>query len=74
MFKKSTRKTVKITKMLQDAKNNKYAIAHININNLEWIKSVLDAVQETNTPVILGVSEGAAKYMCCQQQNFLPKW
>lgn len=64
MFKKSTRKTVKITKMLQDAKNNKYAIAHININNLEWIKSVLDAVQETNTPVILGVSEGAAKYMC----------
>ncbi len=50
--------------VLPIAKLHNYAIAQININNLEWIKSVLDAAQESGTPVILGVSEGAAKYMC----------
>lgn len=50
--------------VLPEAKLHNYAIAQININNLEWIKAVLDAAQETATPVILGVSEGAAKYMC----------
>lgn len=58
------RKTVNMKQMLIDAAAGHYAIAHININNLEWIKGVLAAVKETNTPVILGVSEGAAKYMC----------
>lgn len=58
------RKTVNIKDMLNEAAAGHYAIAHININNLEWIKAVLSAVKETNTPVILGVSEGAAKYMC----------
>lgn len=50
--------------LLPHAKLHNYAIAQININNLEWIKAVLSAAQETATPVILGVSEGAAKYMC----------
>lgn len=58
------RKTVNIKKMVKDAAMGHYAIAHININNLEWIKGALLAVKETNTPIILGVSEGAAKYMC----------
>lgn len=49
--------------MLLKARDGHYAIAHININNLEWAKATLEAAQETNTPVILGVSEGAAKYM-----------
>ncbi len=51
-----------IKDMLKNAKKNHYAIAHININNLEWINAVLEASSETNTPVILGVSEGAIKY------------
>lgn len=50
--------------VLPKAKLFNYAIAQININNLEWIKAVLTAANETATPVILGVSEGAAKYMC----------
>ncbi len=50
--------------VLPIAKLHNYAVAQININNLEWIKAVLDAAQESGTPVILGVSEGAAKYMC----------
>lgn len=58
----------KILSTLKDvlpvAKLHQYAIAQININNLEWIKAVLDAAQESGTPIILGVSEGAAKYMC----------
>lgn len=49
--------------MLLKARDGHYAIAHININNLEWTKATLEVAQETNTPVILGVSEGAAKYM-----------
>ncbi len=50
--------------VLPTAKLHNYAVAQININNLEWIKAVLDAAQESGTPIILGVSEGAAKYMC----------
>ena len=50
-------------KMLQDAKKGKYAIPQFNINNLEWTKYILEECQANNVPVILGVSEGAAKYM-----------
>ena len=49
--------------MLHKAKEGKYAIGQFNINNLEWTKAILTASQEKNSPVILGVSEGAAKYM-----------
>ncbi|MCI7233775.1 MAG: class II fructose-1,6-bisphosphate aldolase [Oscillospiraceae bacterium] len=50
--------------MLIKARDGKYAVAQININNLEWTKAVLQTVQELKSPVILGVSEGAGKYMC----------
>jgi fructose-bisphosphate aldolase class II len=49
--------------MLKKAKAGRYAIAHFNINNLEWTKAVLITAQECNSPVILGVWEGAGKYM-----------
>jgi len=49
--------------MLQKAYENKYAIGQFNINNLEWTKAILLTAQENKSPVILGVSEGAAKYM-----------
>ena len=49
--------------MLTKAKAGKYAVGQFNINNLEWTKSILLTAQELNAPVILGVSEGAAKYM-----------
>lgn len=49
--------------MLLDAKKNKYAIPHFNINNLEWTKNILEKCNEMHLPVILGVSEGACKYM-----------
>jgi fructose-bisphosphate aldolase class II len=49
--------------MLQKAKAGKYAVGQFNINNLEWTKSILLTAQELNSPVILGVSEGAGKYM-----------
>ena len=49
--------------MLQKAKAGKYAVGQFNINNLEWTKAVLQAAQECNSPVILGVSECAGKYM-----------
>lgn len=55
---------VSAAKMLKDAKAGKYAVGHFNINNLEWTKAILLAAQELNSPVILGVSEGAGKYMC----------
>ena len=54
---------VKATEMLKKAKEGKYAVGQFNINNLEWTKAVLETAQENNSPVILGVSEGAAKYM-----------
>lgn len=49
--------------MMQKAKEKHYAIPHFNINNLEWSKYILEKCEELNVPVILGVSEGAAKYM-----------
>ncbi|GHU42455.1 fructose-1,6-bisphosphate aldolase, class II [Clostridia bacterium] len=49
--------------MLEKAKAGHYAVGQFNINNLEWTKSVLTTAQELNSPVILGVSEGAGKYM-----------
>lgn len=51
------------TEMLKKAKENKYAVAHFNINNLEWTRFILEEVEANQSPVILGVSEGAAKYM-----------
>lgn len=50
--------------MLTKAKAGKYAVGHFNINNLEWTKAILLTAQELKSPVILGVSEGAGKYMC----------
>ncbi len=50
--------------MLTKAKAGQYAVGQFNINNLEWTKSILLTAQEMNSPVILGVSEGAGKYMC----------
>ncbi|AJQ45636.1 fructose-bisphosphate aldolase [Ureaplasma diversum] len=49
--------------MIADAKANQYAIPAININNLEWIKAVLEAANEVNSPIIVATSEGAVKYM-----------
>lgn len=49
--------------MLEKARDGKYAVGQFNINNLEWTKAVLLTAQELNSPVILGVSEGAGKYM-----------
>ena len=54
---------VSATEMLKKAKEGHYAVGHFNINNLEWTKSILLTAQELNSPVILGVSEGAGKYM-----------
>ena len=50
--------------MLTKAKAGHYAVGHFNINNLEWAKAILLTAQEMDSPVILGVSEGAGKYMC----------
>ena len=55
---------VSAKEMLNKAKAGKYAVGQFNINNLEWTKAVLLTAQENNSPVILGVSEGAGKYMC----------
>lgn len=54
---------VSASKMLKDAKAGQYAVGQFNINNLEWTKAVLLTAQENSSPVILGVSEGAGKYM-----------
>lgn len=54
---------VSAREMLLKARKEGYGVAQININNLEWIKAVLQTVEELKSPVILGVSEGAAKYM-----------
>ena len=54
---------VSAKEMLDKALAGKYAVGQFNINNLEWTKSVLLTAQEMNSPVILGVSEGAGKYM-----------
>ena len=55
---------VSAKEMLDNAKAGKYAVGQFNINNLEWTKAILLTAQENNSPVILGVSEGAGKYMC----------
>ena len=55
---------VSAKEMLTKAKAGKYAVGQFNINNLEWTKAVLQTAQENQSPVILGVSEGAGKYMC----------
>ena len=54
---------VSATEMLKKARDGQYAVGQFNINNLEWTKAILLTAQELNSPVILGVSEGAAKYM-----------
>ena len=54
---------VSAKEMLEKAKAGHYAVGQFNINNLEWTKSILATAQEMNSPVILGVSEGAGKYM-----------
>ena len=55
---------VSAKEMLNKARDGKYAVGQFNINNLEWTKAILLTAQEQNSPVILGVSEGAGKYMC----------
>ena len=55
---------VSAKEMLNQALEGKYAVGQFNINNLEWTKAILLTAQECNSPVILGVSEGAGKYMC----------
>lgn len=55
---------VSAEEMLKKAKAGHYAVGQFNINNLEWTKAILLTAQELNSPVILGVSEGAGKYMC----------
>ena len=55
---------VSAKEMLTKAKAGKYAVGQFNINNLEWTKSILQTAEELQSPVILGVSEGAGKYMC----------
>lgn len=54
---------VSAKEMLQKARKEGYAVGQFNINNLEWTKAILKAAEEMKSPVILGVSEGAAKYM-----------
>lgn len=55
---------VSATEMLNKAHEGHYAVGAFNINNLEWTKMILLAAEEAKSPVMLGVSEGAAKYMC----------
>ncbi len=55
---------VSAKEMLEKAKAGKYAVGQFNINNLEWTKAILSTAEELRSPVILGVSEGAGKYMC----------
>ena len=54
---------VNATEMLIKARDGHYGVPQFNINNLEWTKAVLTACEEMKSPVILGVSEGAGKYM-----------
>ena len=55
---------VSATEMINKAHEGHYAVGAFNINNLEWTKAILAAAEEVKSPVMLGVSEGAAKYMC----------
>ena len=55
---------VSAKEMLEKARAGHYAVGQFNINNLEWTKAILLTAEEMKSPVILGVSEGAGKYMC----------
>ena len=55
---------VSMKEMLNKARDGKYAVGQFNINNVEWTAAILDTCQELNSPVILGVTSGASKYMC----------
>ena len=55
---------VSAKEMLAKAREGHYAVGQFNINNLEWTKAILLTAEELKSPVILGVSEGAGKYMC----------
>ena len=55
---------VSAAEMLKKAKAGHYAVGQFNINNLEWTKAALLTAEECKSPIILGVSEGAGKYMC----------
>ena len=57
-------KLVSAKDMMNKARDGKYAVGQFNINNLEWTKAILLTAEELKSPVILGVSEGAGKYMC----------
>jgi len=63
LFRRKFRMLVSAKEMLDKAKAGHYAVGQFNINNLEWTKAILLTAQELNSPVILGVSEGAGKYM-----------
>ena len=54
---------VSVKDMCEKAFKGKYAVGQFNINNLEWTKAILATAEELKSPVILGVSEGAGKYM-----------
>src|SRR5690625_1615534 len=54
---------VSMKEMLEKAKENKYAVGQFNINNLEYAQAILQAAEEERSPVIIGVSAGAARYM-----------
>ena len=54
---------VSATEMLQKARQGKYAVGAFNTNNLEWTKAILKGAQESNSPVMIQTSMGAAKYM-----------
>ncbi|MEN2448706.1 class II fructose-bisphosphate aldolase, partial [Bacillus sp. JR_15] len=54
---------VSMTEMLKDAKEKGYAVGQFNLNNLEFTQAILQAAEEEKSPVILGVSEGAGRYM-----------
>ncbi|WP_374696669.1 class II fructose-1,6-bisphosphate aldolase [Spiroplasma endosymbiont of Polydrusus formosus] len=56
-------KLVNASEIIKKARQNKYAVGHFNINNLEWTKSLLETAQETKTPIILGASEREIKYI-----------
>ena len=60
---------VSAKEMLQKAKAGHYAVGQFNINNLEWTKSILLTAEECKSPVILGVSEGAGKYMAIRRRG-----
>ena len=62
---------VSAKEMLNKAKAGKYAVGQFNINNLEWTKAILLTAQENNSPVILGVSEGAGFFQAFHYSNTL---